>query len=117
MRKVLPLLSAMLILGATAAAAVTAQGKDWGPIPPHAHVMLIGAEIGAGGITYDKCVDFAAGKTLSTTAHHAGVHTGAAGGSPFVQGALFNAGKVVVPMAPLTPFTGCASIPNPLPFE
>ncbi len=106
----------MLILGATVAAVGT-QAKGWGAIPPHAHVMLIGAELGATAITYDKCIDFAAGKTLSTTAHHAGVHTGAAGGSPFVQGALFNAGKVVVPMAPLTPFTGCASIPNPLPFE
>ena len=116
MRKILPLLSAMLILGATVAV-VGAQAKDWGPVPPHAHVMLIGAEVGAGAITYDKCIDFAAGKTLPTTAHHAGVHTGAAGGSPFVQGALWNAGKVVVPMAPLTPFQGCETIPNPLPFE
>ena len=115
MRKFLPLVSAIFILGATAAV-VGVQAKDWGPIPPHGHVMLIGAEVGGGQISYDKCVEFAAGQTLSTTAHHASVHTGVAGGSPFVQGKLWDAGKVVVPLAPLTPFAGCADIPNPIPL-
>ena len=115
MRKVLPLLSAMLILGATVAA-VGAQAKDWGPIPPHGHVMLIGAEIDGGVIHYDRCIEFAAGRTLSTPAHHDSVHTGVAGGSPFVQGALWDAGKVVVPLAPLTPFGGCEDIPSAIPL-
>jgi hypothetical protein len=108
MRKILPLLSAVLIIGATAAT-VSAQGKDWGAIPPHAHVMLIGGEIEGGHLSFDRCVEFAAGRVLSTTAHHDSVHTGVAGGSPFVQGALWDAGKIVVPLAPLTPWTGCES--------
>lgn len=110
MRKVLPLLSAALILGATAAT-VSAQGKDWGGIPPHGHVMLLGAEIEEGSLFFDRCVEFAAGAALPNTAHHESVHTGAAGGSPFVQGALWDAGHIVVPLAPFVPFdwTGCES--------
>lgn len=106
MRRLLPLLSAALIIGATAAT-VSAQGKDWGAIPPHGHVMLIGAEIDGANLYFDRCVEFAAGRTLPNTAHHDSVHTGVAGGSPFVQGALWNAGKIVAPLAPLTPWEGC----------
>jgi hypothetical protein len=108
MRKILPLLSAALIIGATVAT-VSAQAKDWGGIPPHGHVMLIGAEIQGGTLVFDRCVEFAAGRTLRTTAHHASVHTGVAGGSPFVMGKLWDAGKIVAPLAPLTPWTGCES--------
>jgi hypothetical protein len=115
MRKILPLLTASLILGATVAA-VGVQAKDWGGIPPHGHVMLIGAEIVDGHIYYDRCVEFAAGKTLSTTAHHASVHTGVAGGSPFVMGKLWDAGKIVAPLAPLTPFTGCEDLTSGMPL-
>jgi hypothetical protein len=43
-------------------------------------------------------------------AHHESVHTGVAGGSPFVQGALWDAGQIVAPLAPLTPWTGCESL-------
>ena len=110
MRRVLALVSVALIVGATVAA-VSAQAKDWGGIPPHGHVMLLDAEISETGIlTFDGCVEFAAGRTLSSTAHHASVHTGVAGGSPFVQGKLWDAGKIVAPLAPLTPFTGCESL-------
>ena len=109
MRKVLPLLSALLILGATTAV-VGVQAKDWGPVPPHGHVMLIGAEIDGGQLFFDRCVEFAAGQTLSTTAHHASVHTGVAGGSPFVMGKLWEAGKIVAPLAPLTPWHGCEDL-------
>jgi hypothetical protein len=108
MRSVLALLSAVLIIGATAAT-VGAQGKDWGGIPPHAHVLLLGAEIDQGSLVFDRCVEFAAGAVLPNTAHHESVHTGAAGGSPFVQGALWDAGHIVAPLAPLTPWTGCES--------
>ena len=110
MRRVLALLSVALIVGATVAA-VGAQAKSWGDVPPHGHIMLLDAEISEVGIlTFDRCVEFAAGRTLSTTAHHASVHTGVAGGSPFVMGKLWDAGKIVVPLAPLTPFTGCESV-------
>ena len=116
MRRVLPLLTAALIIGATAAV-VGVQAKDWGGIPPHGHIMLIDAEISEDGhIFFDRCVEFAAGRTLSTTAHHASVHTGAAGGSPFAQGALWDAGKIVAPLAPLTPFTGCESVWSGMPL-
>lgn len=109
MRRGLALLSAALILGATAAPA-GAQGKDWGAIPPHGHVMLLGAEIHQGThLTFRRCVEFAAGVALPNTAHHESVHTGAASGSPFVQGALWNAGHIVAPLAPITPWSGCES--------
>jgi hypothetical protein len=110
MRRVLPLLSAALIIGATVAT-VSVQGKDWGAIPPHGHVMLVGGAIEGNTIVFDKCVEFAAGAALPNTGHHASVHTGAAGGSPFVQGALWDAGHIVVPLSPFVPFdwTGCES--------
>jgi hypothetical protein len=110
MRRFLPLVLVALIMGATAAT-VSAQGKDWGGIPPHGHVMLLGAEIDfeAGTLHFDRCVEFAAGRALPNRAHHDSVHTGRAGGSPFVQGALWHAGHIVAPLAPLTPWTGCES--------
>jgi hypothetical protein len=111
MRRVLPLLLAVLIMGATAAA-VSAQGKDWGEVPPHGHVMLLGAEIHEGThLHFRQCVEFAAGKALPNRAHHDSVHTGAAGGSPFAPGALWNAGNIVAPLAPYGPpgWTGCES--------
>ena len=110
MRRVLPLLLGALLMGATAATAV-AQGKDWGETAPHGHVMLLGAEIDRGQLFFDRCVEFAAGRALPNSAHHASVHTGAAGGSPFAPGALFNAGHLVIPLAPYVPFDwhGCES--------
>lgn len=41
---------------------------------------------------------------------------GGVGGSPFVQGALWKAGKVIVPLAPFGPplWTGCDSIEQPI---
>jgi hypothetical protein len=108
MRRFLPLLVVALIMGATAAT-VSAQGKDWGAIPPHGHVMLLGAEIEGGNLYFDRCVELAAGSALPNRAHHDSVHTGVAGGSPFVQGALWNAGHIVAPLFPLTPWTGCES--------
>lgn len=113
MRKVLPFLSAALILGATAAA-VSAQGKDWGPVPPHGHVLLINASTDGGVLTFDRCVEFAAGRKLPKAAHHESVHVGPAGGSPFapIPGALLEAGHIVAPLDPLTPWDGCEDIPS-----
>jgi hypothetical protein len=108
MRRVIPLLLGALLVGATAST-VLAQGKDWGAIPPHGHVLLVGAEIDGGQLFFDRCVAFAAGAALPNTGHHDSVHTGAASGSPFVQGALWDAGHIVVPLSPITPATGCSS--------
>jgi hypothetical protein len=117
MRRVLLVLSVVLIMGATAATA-SAQGRDWGGTPPHGHVMLLGAAIDGDSLVFDKCVEFAAGAALPKAAHHLSVHTGAAGGSPFVQGALWDAGHIVVPLAPYVPFdwTGCESFESGMPL-
>lgn len=108
-----------LALGLWSGAAL-AGGGDWGPVPEHGHVMLIGVEFdeAAGLVYFDRCVELAAGVPLRGSAHHDSVHTGAAGGSPFAMGALFNAGNWVVPLAPFGPptWTGCESFESPLEF-
>jgi hypothetical protein len=114
MRRVLPFLLVAVITGATAAT-VSAQGKDWGAIPPHGHVMLLGASIEGGNLYFRRCVEFAAGRTLPNSAHHDSVHTGAAGGSPFAPGALLAAGHIVAPLVPLTSWTGCESFQSGMP--
>lgn len=92
-------------------------GNEWpNDVVPHGHVMLIGAEVVNGFVHFDRCVEFAAGRTLPGPAHHHSVHTGAAGGSPFVQGALFNAGNWVIPLAPFGFGTGCESFTGPFPL-
>lgn len=108
MRIAVSLVLVALLVGATAAT-VSARGKDWGETPPHGHVMLLHASIDGGNLYFDRCVEFAAGAALPKAAHHESVHTGAAGGSPFAQGALWHAGHIVAPLAPLTPWTGCES--------
>lgn len=115
MKRVITLLAAVALAIGVLASTALAGGKEWGDIPPHGHVMLIGANIEDGMVHFDRCVEFANGRKLRVPAHHHSVHTGAAGGSPFAPGALFNAGNWVVPLAPLTPFEGCAGIPNPFP--
>ena len=111
-----------LAIGLLATAAIggvaLANGGDWVPgPPPHGHVLLNGMELGPDGVSYTKCVELANGRVLRGSAHHDSVHTGNAGGSPFAQGALFNAGHGVVPLAPLTPWGGCDDLPNPIPLN
>lgn len=112
MWRVLIVLAALLVSVSTAAA-VSANGKGWGAIPPHGHVMLLGGEIdeAEGKLYFRRCVEFAAGNALPNRAHHDSVHTGSAGGSPFAPGALWHAGNIVAPLAPLGPptWTGCES--------
>jgi hypothetical protein len=84
--------------------------------------MLIGAELEPTGVidpgtgwtimevSYDKCVELAAGKILRGTAHHHSVHRGTAGE------ALAAAGNVVIPLVPFGPYTGCEAVP-PSPFQ
>ena len=88
--------------------------------PPHGHVLLLHVdaevnpnydpddpETGPRVFIYDygRCVDLANGRALPNRAHHAGIHTGQAGEALFVRG-----GHLVVPLAPITPFTGCAQL-------
>lgn len=118
MRRTLILMAAFALGLLAFATTASAGGHEW-HVEPHGHVMLIGVEMEAveGGslVSFDRCVEFAAGRALKTPAHHHSVHTGRAGGSPFVQGALWNAGNAVVPLAPFGPpfWTGCESFESP----
>jgi hypothetical protein len=94
------------------ASTAQAGGHEWHDVPPHGHVMLIGVEVIDGFVHFKRCVEF---KALPVPAHHDSIHTGKAGGSPFVQGPLFKAGNWVIPLTPLTPFTGCGSFTSPFP--
>lgn len=119
MRRLWIVFAAMALATALFVAPVAAGNNDWGETPPHGHVMLLNAEVNAQGqVEFHRCVEFGAGKALRGPAHHNSVHTGAAGGSPFAQGALYNAGHLVLPLAPFVPFdwTGCESFTSPFSF-
>jgi len=94
-------------LGALAISTVGLTTPATADDPPlHGHVMLVGAEFtgtGPGTVitSIRNCVTLAAGKQLPLHVHHSSVHRGRAGE------ALRNAGNLVVPLAPLSPFTGC----------
>lgn len=128
MRRIAALVAATTMgLGLLGGSAL-AGGNDWGDIPPHAHVMLIGAELVEGEETvtleFRRCVEFTSkapasqNGALPTPAHHHSIHTGAAGGSPFAPGALYQAGNWVIPLSPFAglPFTGCESFISGMPF-
>jgi hypothetical protein len=111
MKRAVTLFTALAAFAAGSfASGAQAGGHEWHNVPPHGHVMLIGVEVIGDDVHFDHCVEF---KALRVPAHHNSIHTGKAGGSPFVQGALFKAGKWVVPLAPLTPWTGCESFTSP----
>jgi hypothetical protein len=122
MRRLITLLVALAVgvglFAATALAAGHDKGRnDWPDgLPPHGHVMLIGAELVDGNVFFDRCVELAAGEPLRGTAHHESVHTGVPGGSPFAGGVLFQAGNWVIPLEGLTPFTGCEDFTSGMPF-
>jgi hypothetical protein len=99
------------LLAAVSAAPVAAQEP-----PEHPHMLLVhfefDPEMGDFGalVGFHRCIDLAAGKALPLHAHHTTVHTGVAGG------ALFSAGHVVIPGAPLTPWADCAALTAALPI-
>lgn len=115
-RIVTVLVSLAIALGLFAGTAL-AGGHEWHEVP-HGHVMLLGVEVDDGLVFFDRCVEFANGEALPVPAHHHSVHVGPAGGSPFVQGPLFQAGNWVIPLAPFEglPFTGCESFSSPFPL-
>lgn len=111
MKRVIAVLTALGAAVGFAGNTASAGGNEW-HLPPHGHVMLIGVEVREGLVYFDKCVEF---KKLRVPAHHNSIHTGGPGGSPFAGGPLFQTGKWVVPLVPLTPFTGCESFSSPFP--
>ena len=88
-------------------AAVANADEHESPIPPHRHMLLLGATFDLGAeppeITYDVCIDLANNRILRLNAHHEHLHFGTAGE------AQRRAGHLVVPTAPAfgLPWTGC----------
>lgn len=109
------LAAVLLAIGVLFAQVPSIAGAD--ATEEHGHVLLIGADFSenpgypdAGGPRlfihdYRRCVDLANGKRLPNHVHHDNLHTGAAG-----QAIETRSGNLVVPLDPITPFTGCAHI-------
>lgn len=117
MRRLVTLLVSLAMAFGLFAGTALAGGHEWEHVDAHGHVMLIGVELEVDGgdlfVHFKKCVEL---PKLRVPAHHHSIHTGNAGGSPFAPGALFHAGNWVVPLDPLTPFTGCDSFSSGMPF-
>lgn len=120
MKRIITLLVSLAMALGLSAGTALAGGHEWHEVP-HGHVMLIGAQVDGGVVSFDRCVELANGEALPVPAHHHSVHVGPAGGSLFVQGPLFQAGNLIFPLAPFEglPFTGCESFSSPfsLPAE
>jgi hypothetical protein len=100
-RLVVVVASAALLVGVLGASAGADQH-----IPRHQHMLVLGVEFdGEEPVGFRKCIDLAAGNRLPLTAHHSALHVGRGGVALFE-----NAGHVVVPGAPLSPFAGCAEL-------
>lgn len=100
--------AALAVAGGTPVSA--AEHDEPGAIPPHPHMLVLGAEVDFSGeepvlVDYRKCVDVAANQALPLNAHHEHVHFGRAGE------ALRQAGHIFVPAAPAfdLPWTDCES--------
>lgn len=103
MKRILTLLTVALfglaMMGGTAAAH-SQDGDDvvLSPTNPHPRVLLIGVDVEA--MTFERCVDLAAGQILPKANQHNRVHRGTAGG------ALIGGGNTHV----VAPFT-CDALP------
>jgi hypothetical protein len=86
--------------------AAPAQAHEREAPPLHGHVLVLGVQWENGEpVGFRKCVDLAGGNWLKKNNHHYTVHTGRAGE------ALFNAGHIVAPTAPLWPeVRNCADL-------
>jgi hypothetical protein len=74
--------------------------------PRHPHMLVLGVQFQGGEpVGFRKCVDVAGNRALPLNAHHDHLHTGRAG-----QALFMNAGHVVVPGAPITPWRNCAEL-------
>lgn len=87
----------------------SAAADEHDTIPPHPHLLLVGAEVDFSGpepvlLDYVRCVDVAANRKLPLNAQHEHVHFGRAGE------ALSDAGHLFIPAAPAfdLPWANCA---------
>jgi hypothetical protein len=102
MKRVLMLLvAAGVVVGLQAAPAASDE------LPEHPHMLVLGLEFDETGepVAFRRCIDLAAGRALPLNAHHAHIHTGAAG-----EALRTKAGNFTVPGAPLTPWNNCAEL-------
>ena len=101
---------AALALATGPTATATEHEEEPLEVVPHAHLLIIGAEVDFSGgepvlLDYVRCVDIAANRALPLNSHHHHAHTGRAGE------ALGAAGHIFIFAAPLfdVPWTDCAS--------
>lgn len=116
-RIVTTLAAALLALSTTAVPGIADEVPD-GPPPSHGHLFVQRPVIefvadgpqgpGVYATGFRRCTDLPA---VPLTAHHASLHTGAAGE------ALQRAGHAVLPAAPLTPWASCAELEEALPIR
>ena len=109
-----PALVATTALAALALAAVPTAAADMHeppPIPPHPHLLLVGAEVDFSSgepvlLDYTRCVDLASNNSLPLGSQHEHMHFGTAGEALEAGG-----GHLVIPAAPAfdLPWTDCAS--------
>jgi hypothetical protein len=108
MKKLLLPVSAAALVTIAAVATLPANTAE-AQGPPHGHMLVLHLEVELiGGVPhavgFHRCVDLAGGRNVPLNAHHAHIHTGAAGG------ALQSAGHATVPTAPLTGWANCAEL-------
>lgn len=99
------LMTGVAVVATLLLAAGTAAGDehDHEEIPLHPHALVIG--VGGDedtGLTAVSCVELAANQSLRLNAHHAHIHTGAAG-----EALNEHTGNFAIPLAPLTPWANC----------
>jgi hypothetical protein len=113
MKRTVILVVAMATLAVSAAGVGVASERE---LPPHAHMLLLGYELGeVDGVPalvgWRACVDLAAGRAVPLHAHHDQMHVGRVG-----DVLADKAGNAVVGTYPLAPWTDCASFEGFLPL-
>ncbi|MFC5380976.1 hypothetical protein [Aquipuribacter nitratireducens] len=105
------LLAGGALAAATLAPAAADSHEPPPPIPPHAHLLVLDAEVDFSGeepvlLDYRRCIDLAANRQLPLGSQHEHVHFGTAGEALEAGG-----GHLVVPTAPAfgLPWTNCAT--------
>lgn len=85
-------------------AAGTASSQEGPPRHSHAHVTGVVVDENDEPVSFRKCKELANNQALPLNSHHEHIHTGRAGE------AQWQAGNVVVPLAPLTPWANCEEL-------
>ncbi len=107
MRKSLSFIAATLAVVLLAAGAAAGDEHEHEETPLHPHALVIGGRETPTGFVATGCVDLAANQAVPLNAHHAQIHTGAAGAA-----LDSHTGNFVVPLAPFAdlPWTDCDSL-------